>query len=338
MPAARRDILKILACVAGCLLLGAALAPWLYQAGKAFAEVTAGRDVSAPVAWLADAARRSDFERYFDRALLLSALVLLVPTLLWLRVGGDGRRFREPAPPNRAADSHVGLPGQPLRPNARGWREALAGVLMAAALMTGAGWVLAAGGWFRWRHSPDVLAAAGEALLSAAAVGVIEEALFRGILLGLFLRALRPLAAVTATSFLFAFVHFLEPPPGVEIATPEAAGAGFQLLGSMLGRFGDPLSMIGQFGPLFAAGLVLGYARCRTASLWLPAGLHAGWVLALKFFKGLTLPVYTIHPPARYLVGLTLREGIVPTVVVLAIGLFVHALTASHAAARGFDR
>jgi len=59
--------------------------------------------------------------------------------------------------------------------------------------------------------------------------------------------------------------------------------------------------------------------------------LHSGWVFALIFFKNLTLPVASLAPQARYLVGLTLREGIVPTVVVLATGVLVHALTTADA-------
>ena len=49
--------------------------------------------------------------------------------------------------------------------------------------------------------------------------------------------------------------------------------AGFYLLGQILTRFGDPVPMISGFGTLLVVGLVLGYARWRTASLWLPAGL-----------------------------------------------------------------
>ena len=325
MHPARRDIAKVLAYGAGSLVLGAALAPWLYQAGQAFAEVSAGRAGSPVAAWVADAARRFGFERCFGHAVGLAALVLLVPTLCWLRVGGAGRG----AP--RAGEGRGGRRGQPLRPNPRGWRDASAGLLLGGTLVAVVGWLLAASGWFRWRQGPDVVAVVGEALGRGAAAALVEEVVFRGVVLGMLLRALRPAAAVAAAALLFAVVHFMGLPAGVEVTVPEAAGAGFEMLGHICGRFGDPAALIGGFGPLLAAGLVLGYARWRTASLWLPGGLHAGWVVALRLFKGFTLPVHGIHPPARYLVGPALREGIVPMVVMLAIGLLVHAFTARHA-------
>ena len=92
--------------------------------------------------------------------------------------------------------------------------------------------------------------------------------------------------------------------------------------------------MIAEFGTLLAVGLVLGYARWRTASLWLSAGLHSGWVFALIFFKELTLASGVSEGTARYLVGMTLRDGIVPTIVVLATGILVHVLTIPDAQAR----
>jgi membrane protease YdiL (CAAX protease family) len=91
------------------------------------------------------------------------------------------------------------------------------------------------------------------------------------------------------------------------------------------------MSMVGQLGTLLMVGIVLSYARWRTASLWLPIGLHAGWVFALAVSKSLTCPVKSIDAPARYLVGFTLRDGIVPMVAVLATGLLIHALTSSDA-------
>jgi membrane protease YdiL (CAAX protease family) len=132
-------------------------------------------------------------------------------------------------------------------------------------------------------------------------------------------------------------MHFLKPPVGVQIIDPGAPLAGFQLLGQIFTRFGDPVPMISEFGTLLAVGLVLGYARWRTASLWLPAGLHTGWVFALIFFKELTLPAAVPDGAARYLVGFTLRDGLVPTAIVLATGILVHLLTTQDAPDRDFD-
>jgi membrane protease YdiL (CAAX protease family) len=145
------------------------------------------------------------------------------------------------------------------------------------------------------------------------------------------LRALRPAPAIGTSALLFAFVQFWDLPSGVTIADPGCATAGFELLGRFWGRFGDPLALTSEFGTLLAEGLVLGYARWRTASLWLPAGLHAGWVLVCRVFRSLTVPLAPAVMPAGCLVGHDLREGLVPMLAVLAAGLLVHALTVDDA-------
>lgn len=327
MQSPKRDIFKIIAFLIASLALGALITPWLYNAGKALVELTEGKDVSPVISWLADAANRSDFPRFFDRALLIAALLLLFPAIQWLRIGQPTGRYRDTPWSLRIPDALVTHGGQPLRSNPNGLRHALIGALLTSSTLLIAGRVLVAAGWFNWRHSYDPMAAASDAILPSIAVPFIEEIIFRGVLLGIFLRAMRPSAAIASLAFLFAFMHFLKPPTGVQIPDPESAMAGFHLLGQILTRFGDPVPMISEFGTLLAVGLVLGYARWRTASLWLSAGLHTGWVFALIFFKELTWPGNVADGPARYLVGMTLRDGIVPTVLVLATGIVVHVLT-----------
>jgi membrane protease YdiL (CAAX protease family) len=327
VQAARRDILKIIVFIAAVMLSGALLAPWLFNAGKALAEMTQGRDLSPVVCYVADATRRSEFPRYFDRALLLSALVLLIPAIHWLRIGQPRGRFRDTPWSLRIPDQQVTTGGQPLRPNPYGILHMLIGLLFAAGTLLISGRVLVAAGWFNWREGYDPAAAAASAVLPAIAVPFIEEIIFRGVLLGIFLRAMRPSVAIASLAFLFAVLHFLKPPPGVLIEDPGAAMAGLEMLSHIFQRFGDPGPLISEFGTLLSVGLVLGYARWRTASLWLPAGLHTGWVFALIFFKELTLSGPRPDGFGRYLVGYTLRDGIVPTVIVLATGILVHALT-----------
>lgn len=326
----RSDIFKILAFLAATLLAGALVAPWLYNAGKALAEITAGGEGPGFIHWLADACRRSEFPRFFDRSVLLAALLLLVPTIHWLKIGRPKGRFRDTPWSLRAPDlAIIDAGGQPLRRNPRGPLEAAAGFLLAASLLLFIGHALLSSGWFTWRTPrPAFLHVAAEALPSTLIVAVVEEIVFRGILLGIFLRAMRPFFAISSLSFLFAFLHFLKPPPGTVIADPESAWAGFQLLGHILGRFADPLPLATEFATLFAVGAVLGHARWRTASLWLPVGLHAGWVFGMLVFKGLTWPGGPpLDHPSRFFIGLTLRDGLIPAAVVVATGLLVHVFT-----------
>jgi membrane protease YdiL (CAAX protease family) len=201
------------------------------------------------------------------------------------------------------------------------------GFLLGAVVLAFLGVLLTWTGWFHMRPNADFGKAVVKALPRAIAIPVVEEVIFRGILLGIFLRAMRPSMAIALLGFFFAFTHFLKPPIGAAVADPASPWAGLEWLGMIVARFGDPMPMIGQFSTLLMVGIVLSYARWRTASLWLPIGLHAGWVFALAIFKTLTGPVKSIEAPARYLVGLTLREGIAPMIAVAATGLLVYALT-----------
>lgn len=336
-------MLKVLLYVVGTLVLGAALAPWIYNFGMGIAEVTSEKETNGFVEWLGDAAKRSEdnFPRFFDRAVLLAALLLLGPLLAWLKLGRGGERFRDTPWSLRLPDTVVSSRGQPLRKNPHGWAEGFFGFVLAGGLLLVSGWVLVKAGFFMWRDAaesthgvPNPLVmpiewfkAIRKAVPTAVVVSILEEVLFRGVLLGIFLRAMRPGPAITLLSLLFAFVHFLEPPVGVTVPDPEAKDAGFVLLGHILGRFADPLSMVSRFSVLLGVGIVLGVARYRTASLWLPLGLHAGWILCLSLFKAATWPVAGLPEAARWLVGSSLLEGVLPLAVVVITGVVVAMMT-----------
>lgn len=338
------DVLKILLYVVASLLLGAAIAPWLYNLGMGIAEVTEGKTTNGVIEWLGKHARNAEdnFPRYFDRSLLLATVVLLFPLISWLKVGRGSGNYRDTPWSLRLPDGVVAMDrGQPLRRNPKGLVQAATGFVLAAGLLLACGWLMVQSGMFMWRDSPtstggvpnplvmdiDWGKAFRKALPSALVVATIEELLFRGVLLGIFLRAMRPAAAIVSLSVLFAFVHFLEPPLGATVPDPEAANAGFVLLGQIFSRFAEPLSLVGRFTVLVSVGVVLGLARWRTASLWLPIGLHAGWVFSYVVFKAATWPVAGLPTVARWLVGMSLMEGLLPLSMMLLTGLVVVVLT-----------
>lgn len=324
--------------------MGAALAPVLYNVGMGLAEVTSGKETNGILEWLGKEARGSkdNFPRFFDRSLLISAFVLLFPLLSWLKLGRGGGAYRDTPWSMRLPDAVVVMDcGQPLRKNPEGWAQALLGFTLAGGLLLISGWVMVQAGFFMWRDAEESTRgtvnvfvqeidwgkAMRAALPTALVVSLIEEVLFRGVLLGIFLRAMRPAPALACLSFLFAFVHFLEPSAGSKVPDPEAMNAGFVLLGQIIERFADPVSLLSRFAVLAAVGVVLALARYRTASLWLPIGLHAGWIFCFALFKSATWPVPGLPESAAWVVGLSLLEGLLPLVVVIITGMLVALLT-----------
>ncbi|MEX1049830.1 MAG: CPBP family intramembrane glutamic endopeptidase [Akkermansiaceae bacterium] len=288
--------------------LGAWMGPLVYNAGKALAEVSAGRHLNDPLDWLARLCREADFPQFFLASLVLAAGLLALPFIAWL--GGGYRRD--------AAES-----GLRLRPNPRGPRQAATGFLGVALLF-----LLSAGLWLltpalEWRPAganlPFLVASA---LVVAVGWAFLQEILFRGIALGIFLRALRPAVALGLSATLFALVHGLNPPPGMTVADPDAGGTGFEMLGKIVTRFSDPRVVLSHLAPLLALGGVLAYARWRTASLWLPTGIHAG----LLFANDLLGSVVATSPRGS---GAWLGHGLLPLAGILFAGILSHRLSSN---------
>ena len=300
------------------LVLASALAPWFYQAGKELAETASTNELSSTLEWLGAACGRAGLSRYFSRALTFSAVSLL-PLLVW-RI----RVIR------RSGNSVVvGLSPAP-------WKSAVAQVLLggviAGGLLWGTGVMLEGLGAFKLRANPPELGHfLKRTLVSAVAVSLIEEWLFRGLLLGLWLKFTKPLAACVGTSLFFAFIHFLKPPDGTLFADPASPWAGFELLGKVFIHFTNPRFFVTDFATLWAIGMILAWARIRTGALWFSLGLHAGWIVAYKEFTMFYRPIseHSLHP---WGVGQTLRSGMYP---LLALGLTA---LICHFALRQFER
>lgn len=285
--------------LAASLFAAALLTPHLYDAGKDLAGSAASEDYPAAIESIARSAGRADPDRYFSRSLLFSALALL-PLLI--------RRVKR-LPRDPAADIHA------LRKAL--WKRRLAhlggGLLVGAASLGALALVLEITGAAVPREGVELSAGKffSKAFIPALGAGVIEELVFRGLLLGLWLRACSVQTAWIGSSVMFSFVHFLSPPEGMVIADPRAWHAGFEILSSTLGHFSDPAFFVTEFATLTLLGLILGWCRLRTFSLWLPIGLHAGLVFALKTFsmtRGLNLES-PLHP---WFIGNDLKSGLLP--------------------------
>jgi membrane protease YdiL (CAAX protease family) len=172
-----------------------------------------------------------------------------------------------------------------------------------------------------WKQSlPSIGRVLTKAVVPALGAAWIEEWLFRGLLLGLWLRLVRPSVASAGSALMFSLLHFLQPPAGVVFADPSNPWAGFRLLGAMLGHLGDPRFFITDFATLVVVGLILAWSRLRTGALWMAVGLHAGWIFGFKLC-GLLCDVVPDHPLRPWWVGNTLRSGILPMAVLALTAL-----------------
>jgi membrane protease YdiL (CAAX protease family) len=241
---------QILLYLVATVLIGALLAPPLYW----MAHTAAGHLHSAR---LDEFLTKTDFERFFHRAVMIAALVLLLPLLRALRIENFGHDLG-------------------LARDRRGWKRLAAGFLLALVSLLVLGAILFFTGIYRL-HSYISIGKLAWLPVTALTVSVLEEILFRGALQGVVRKTTVDDFAMVMVAVLFAVVHFLSP-QGTEPAAIHW-WSGLALLPDTLSQFRQPALLLGGFTTLLLVGLILGYARERTRSLWMPVGLHAGWVL-----------------------------------------------------------
>jgi membrane protease YdiL (CAAX protease family) len=319
------DVWKVWLYAAACLCLGAWISPLLYNAGKALAEVSATRTINDPLDWLAGVCREAGFPWFYQAAVILAAVVLFFPWMEWIHArrgvavaGGGPWRLRLPD------GARMALHGQRLEKNPRGLWHAFAGFLLAAGLLLPMGIALVPAGLSTLKMPVgNLLPLAAKSLTTAMFMALVMEVFFRGIVMGIFLRAMRPAAALGMSAGFFALVLSAFPAAGVNVMDPEAGRPGFELLKLLAQRLGDGSVLMESFVPLVALGAVLAYARWRTASLWLPAGLHAGWCFAQSLLTQLGLTAATVDPAATKSFPL---HGLLPVAAVLLAGVLANLL------------
>jgi uncharacterized protein len=246
--------------VAGVILLGALLAPWLFWITQQLAP-----HVSALQGFAA-----YPFHRFFDRSVMIVALAGVWPLL---RILGF--------------HSWSGLGYI----RARGSFRHLLG-----------GWVLGAGSLallimvtVAWGSHTVHLDKSGGQIAGAmlryffvgVAVALVEETLFRGVLQGALQRQMNAVLALLAASVVYSAVHFLKPYNANIPADQVQWNSGFICLIEAVPQSFNHHGVFVSIVTLFLAGCVLGLAYVKTGALYLPIGLHAGWVWSNEFARWL---------------------------------------------------
>jgi membrane protease YdiL (CAAX protease family) len=247
----------------GIILVAAVLSPWVYWAVQGWAEVIHSE-------WLA----QQPFRRVFSRVLIAGALAGLWP--LWRAL-------------SIRSWSQTGWVRY------RGWwRHYLLGYLLGiTSLGCAAGLVL----WLGYesihvsRAAADVLPTLGKLMCVACVVAAIEETFFRGVMQATLQAGGSVTVAVMVTSTVYSAVHFMRP----QWQKTVHWWSGFDYLGVVLTRSFQGEDTPCGFITLFLAGCILGWAFYRTGMLYLPMGLHAGWVLTNEMFRWLGLGQIRSH-------------------------------------------
>lgn len=236
----------------------ALLAPWLHAAVQAMAG-------SFPfMAGLAE----KPFHRFVSRSLLILALAGLLPLAKAMNLGGwNGLGWKsDPEWRSRA-----------LRAFGIGFLSL--GCLALGSMLAGAR------GFVNGLTAGTILSALGQAAASGVVVAVMEETLFRGLLLGGLKRTGSPNSALMVSSLIYALVHFFR-----RVQSPEYVSwhSGFVVLGQMLAGFADWDALLPAFFNLVLVGMILGRLFMATGTLHASVALHAAWVFWLKLFAKIT--------------------------------------------------
>ena len=120
--------------------------------------------------------------------------------------------------------------------------------------------------------------------MTAGFVALVEEFLFRGVLLGLAAKAFGRWPAAAGVSLAFAGVHFLR--PGKQEDSVVEWWSGFAQIMGFVDAVPPPWLFCRALFLLLVAGLILAVATLWTRSLWLAIGLHGAGSFVSKLFNG----------------------------------------------------
>ena len=161
-------------------------------------------------------------------------------------------------------------------------------------------------GWFYGTYTGrivmklDVISRMFNYLVGALVVGVLEEAVCRGVIFGLFKKSMGLWWGAVGSSLLFALVHFARPaaPVGVVYGRWDS---GLRLMGHLFGGVGWNANFFPMVLILFVMGMILCLFYESYGNLYFIIGLHAGWVWIMR--SGIFFFDNRKGAPIQYLFG-----------------------------------
>jgi len=161
-----------------------------------------------------------------------------------------------------------------------------------------------------------------KAMLSAFVVGMLEEIVFRGIVLQALKSAFKPITAILLGALVFAYMHF-KMPGAIWEATDQTVSWDSGFFVAYYTLFGVFYSFkLILFLNLFAMGLYLGVVIFRTGSLVYCIGMHSMFIVFLlsyyKLFK-----VQSVEHLKWLLGGSEIVNGLLPAIILGIFSVFV---------------
>ena len=143
-------------------------------------------------------------------------------------------------------------------------------------------------------------------LLIALLISLIEESLFRGIMLTSLNRKMPVMAAIIISSAYYAALHFFSSSTDIPVQDINLL-SGFKLLGEAFGKLLNP-EILSAFFALLMVGIFLGVLRTQVkASLGLCIGCHTCWVWQIKMSK----KVFNTDFSSDYLYLVSSYDGVI---------------------------
>jgi membrane protease YdiL (CAAX protease family) len=170
-----------------------------------------------------------------------------------------------------------------------------------------------------WRLMPKYF-------LSAIIIAIIEEGFFRAFLLVGMEGDFGRMPALLLSSAIYAITHLVRSPAKFYVTSIHPM-AGFESLGLSVAHLANPALILPTFVGLFLLGIVLGEAFLQTGTVYLPMGLHAGFVLGAKLWPKMTSAGMALPGWLRGYGSQPLISGLAAWMVAVAILLMIRPLT-----------